>query len=69
MWTIYDHPRDFPDRFVARKWLAESWGPVATDEVMTSTKLETLRQAFASRGLTPLAASPGEDPCIVETWI
>jgi hypothetical protein len=21
MWTIYDHPKDFPEHFVARKWL------------------------------------------------
>jgi hypothetical protein len=67
-WTIYDHPRDYPDCFVARKWLAQRGGVVATTEMFTADTLDELR-ALLPPGLTCLARLPGDEPQIVEVWI
>lgn len=64
IWTIYDHPRDFPDNFVAR---AFTTGP--TNEIILATELEQLRDAFDKAGLVCLARNPNDDPNIVETWL
>lgn len=65
MWTVYDHPKDWPHGFLARKW----YGECPTSEVLAAPTLETLRWELEERGFIPLARDPGDDPCIVETWI
>ena len=69
MWTVYDHPRDCPDAFIARRFEVGRSGLVATTETMSSPHIYILREQLAIRGLTPLARSPGDDPCIIETWV
>lgn len=64
VWTIYDHPSDFPDSFVAR---AFTTGP--TNEIILATDLEQLREAFDRAGLVCMARNPNDDPKIVETWL
>lgn len=69
LWVIYLWPRDFPDKVVARKWRAGAGGTVGTDDIR---KFETLAWAddfFRSRGLTFIAAEPGDDPVIVGSWM
>lgn len=63
IWTVYDNPRDMPDKFIARKWINDK----PTDEVISGETLEAIRDAL-SNGLTCLSAQPGDDPVIVETW-
>ena len=65
-WVIYDHPSDFPDVFVARKWSLRSNAP--TQDVITSTSLEDLRSQLPS-GLIKFLRAPSDDPCIVECWL
>lgn len=67
MWTIYDHPRDYPDKFVVRLW----HGPDNSEpQVSTHETLGEARQSIVNQGGSGfLSPSPGEDPCIVETWI
>ncbi len=66
MWTIYDSPRDFPRTFVVRVWYGEIPEPDAT----THDTLEDARESvFARGGSFDLKRHPGDDPCIVETWI
>jgi hypothetical protein len=69
-WVIYDHPKDFPDGFIARRW--EVGGglrePLATEDALTGT-LANLRSGFWRAGLTCLTRSPEDDPKIVETWL
>jgi hypothetical protein len=68
MWTIYDHPRDYPDAFVARKWLIGGGPePGPTDEVMTAATLDELRRLMF--GLACIPRWPEDDPCIVEVWL
>ena len=68
IWTVYDHPTDFPNEFVARRWEVHD-KPVPTDDIITSNDVNLIRASLASRGLTCLAPSKDDDPNIVETWL
>jgi hypothetical protein len=70
MWTIYDHPRDFPSSYVARCWenSARYREPIATDKAIEG-ELSMLRHLFADCGLACLTRNEGDDPKIVETWV
>jgi len=69
MWTVYDHPRDFPDEFVARRFDVDGKGARPTDEILTSSSLDLLRAELASRGLTVINRLPKDEPQIVEVWL
>jgi hypothetical protein len=69
MWTIYDHPKDFPDHFVARKWLITAGEAVATAETMSEEDLETLRKYMIASGAYCLPRQPDDGPVVVESWI
>ncbi len=69
IWTIYDHPDDRPDDYVARCWLITGGGAVATDRVLLSADLDGLRGAFHRRGLVCIAHAPSDDAKIVESWL
>lgn len=68
IWTIYDHPTDIPDYFVARRSIVSSV-IVVTNDMLHSTDLDELRAELLARGLTKLARFPEDDPKIVETWL
>lgn len=69
VWTVYDHPRDCPNGFVARLHVAFSDGTTApTKHACYAPTLEEVR-ALLPRGLACIARSPEDDPKIVETWI
>jgi hypothetical protein len=68
MWVIYDHPADYPDAYVARKWLTlPKQRP--TNELLVATDLEVIRTELEARGLVCLARQDGDTPIIIETWI
>lgn len=70
MWTVYDHPTDFPNDYVAREHILRNdntHGP--TDNFIQSTDLEVIREQLLNMGKTPIARSPGDEPQIIETWI
>jgi len=69
MWTIYDHPSDLPEYFVARQWLTAPDAPVATSLVIKSITLERLREILSAQGLVCMPRAPNDDPGIVETWL
>ena len=69
MWTVYDHPLDYPDFFVARRFEVTADGAMPTSIALHSEDLEELREALMSQGFTPLARDPMDDPKIVETWL
>lgn len=64
IWTVYDHPRDFPGAFVARLSILDK----PTAKLLHSDTLEGLR-AQLPNGLTCLQRSPSDDPVIVECWL
>ena len=67
MWVIYDKPKDFPDKYVARKWIVDE-KPVPTGEVLTGNTLNEIRTKLP-RDLYKVNRSPWDDACIVETWV
>lgn len=69
MWTVYDHPTDFPNDYVARKWELDHTGVRATDEVILHRRLAAVRMQMRVRGLTCLPRLPMDEPKIVEVWL
>lgn len=70
LWSIYDHPKDFPHCFVARRYeITRGQGPIATQDHVTATSCDELRDRFASQGMMCLPRVPEDDPNIVETWL
>lgn len=69
IWTIYDHPKDYPDCFVAREYQIVDGLTTATENFMACPTLEVLRGHFIEIGLTCIARSADDDPAIVESWL
>lgn len=70
MWTVYDHPLDNPDLWVARAWAVGPGGALFVGQEMIGfADLHILRQALAAKGLVPIPRSQDDDPKIVETWL
>jgi len=70
MWTVYDHPKDYPNSFVARRWeVGTGTEPIPTDSIVISPDLKSLRGLLTEMGLTPLGRSVEDDAAIIETWI
>lgn len=68
MYVVYASPRDYPGEFVARRFvLAE--GQVLPRELVARGKTLAEVQAGLPGGLYSLGRQPGDDPCIVQTWI
>jgi len=69
MWVVYDHPKDLPDGYAARKFIIDGLEPTPTDVVMWSDSLDEVRDFLANLGLTPLARHPSDDPVVLEQWL
>lgn len=72
IWVVYDHPIDFPDQFVARKFL----GINPTDDYYSDKSLAAVREWIYSEaskcGLGQpyrMPRHPNDDPVILETWM
>jgi hypothetical protein len=68
IWAVYEHPSDYPDKFVARLWEASAAGDHATECVVTGSTLEGVRAALP-RGLHRIPRHANDDPRIVECWL
>jgi len=71
MWTVYDHPKDFPNTFVAREFRIGPGGKMEiTANVIISADIDVLRRTLLTdMGLTCLDRNEEDDPAIVETWL
>lgn len=69
IWTIYDHPRDFPNSFVARRYVVSDGQSFVTNQIMVGPNLKQIREQMEVRGLHRLPRDPRDDPKIVESWI
>lgn len=71
MWTVYKHPSDYPDKYVARQFVVSGGeGPTATHSIVIMDDLEALRDFLRSDlHLTRLMRNEEDDPVIVETWL
>jgi len=68
IWTVYDHPLDRPDDFVARRFEILRMHVTATNDVLTAPTLEQLRDKLPP-GLTLLPREALDDAKIVESWV
>lgn len=75
MFTVYESPRDFPGRFVVRRWAIgprQFGDPIkAKPDARPWAIADTLAGARESLppGLSNLARNPDDDSVIVETWV
>jgi hypothetical protein len=71
LFTIYDHPKDFPDHFVVRRFTVDKRGAIATGDRWNCENIDAARAVI--RDLLPgaicFARSPEDDAVIVETWL
>jgi hypothetical protein len=68
LWTVYDHPSDFPDHWVARRSVVGRGGATVTGAVIRAETLEGLRLLLPP-GMACLTRQPDDDPTIVEVWL
>lgn len=74
MWTVYDHPEDYPNEFLARMWVVPTGPgvdhePIFTGQIMASTDLHLIRRWMQHQGLACITRNPDDDPVILETWL
>lgn len=66
IWTIYDHPSDYPDHVTVRVW----YGELSEPNVALVQSIEEARTYVLSAGACMcLRRLPDDDPVIVESWI
>jgi hypothetical protein len=68
IWTIHEHPKDYPDFYVARPTIIrpKTAGPMPM--YLLARDLETLRGMLPA-GLTRLSRFDARDPSIIEVWV
>lgn len=67
-WTIYDHPHDRPDCFVARRWFALDGEVLQTSDVFAASTLDEVR-AMMPPGFVRFPRHGLDDPSIIEVWL
>jgi hypothetical protein len=68
MFTITDHPSDWPDFYVARLHLSLP-EPSAMPMAIMDPDLDRLRETMIALSGACLSRDPTDDPVIVESWI
>lgn len=70
VWVVYNRPRDFPDKYVARRWdiLRGQVEPVPTVEHLTADSLDEIRR-LVPPCLACLPRYDDDDASIVEVWL
>lgn len=63
--TVYQHPADYPDKYVARVWDVNR----PTNLAAVADTYEELLEAIPTNQMTKMARSSADDPVIMETWI
>lgn len=72
IWTIYDHPLDWPEFYVAREFaigMRDDREPEPTDNLMMARNLDELRATMRFHGLTVIPRDESDDAGIVESWL
>jgi hypothetical protein len=73
--AIYDHPRDYADSYVVRRWVinpeTKEWLPdrCLWSRFQTAVELDKMREEFASRGRVKIEELANGDPRILEVWL
>lgn len=68
LWVVYEKPKDFPDKYVARRWTT-GISPAPTPDVIVMDSLNELRLILESMNLVWMNRHPSDDPVILEAWL
>lgn len=68
MYTIYDHPADFPNNYIVRSWMVKA-AKVESGEVIAMCDTLAEARACLPQGSTRLPRDVNDDPVIVESWL
>jgi hypothetical protein len=66
LYVVYDHPRDYPDEFVVRRWRMDR--PERGEPFARGASIEDVRAALPS-GLYNLGRYANDDPVVAEVWV
>jgi hypothetical protein len=70
VYTVYDHPTDYPDYYVVRTWSSVDTKPTPDLELFMQDKsLDVIREKLRSMGLVCIDRDGTDDGVIVESWI
>lgn len=70
IYTIYDHPPDYPESFVIRRFIITDGRSVPDNRFLfQSPLLETCREQMMVMALVCIARDPNDHPNIVESWL
>lgn len=71
MWTVYDHPTDFPNVFVARRIeiVVGQLEPEATGDIYIAHDIAQMNQHFERLGLSFLSRQEADEPQIMGVWM
>jgi hypothetical protein len=69
LWCIYDHPKDYPDAFVARWWEFNHGCAYATGHCLSANTLKELRSHMRAAGHSCLPRWHMDDAVIIEVWV
>ena len=71
MWTVYEHPKDCPGEYVARKFVITEDVYRSSNESISSRSLTDVRNVLRSLypGLIQLKRPPDDEPHVVEVWL
>lgn len=69
VWTLYYHPRDFPEFIVCRGSVAINGRPVPMAFACLYESIEHARADLARLGLVRFVRQEGDDPVIIESWM
>jgi hypothetical protein len=67
-WVITDHPKDYPDSFVLRRWKVVDGVGVPEKDYQLFKTIEQAREAIPG-DVVPMPLSEADDPVIVEWWM
>lgn len=68
-YVIYDHPKDFPDKFVVRRWDIGPGSVTPQPGIFAEAdSLDDARDAIPA-GLTRMPVFENDDPVIAEVWM
>jgi hypothetical protein len=65
LWTIYQNLPDYPNKFVALKFITST----RTDELIIRDSLEDIREILEKEGRRRIEPNYDEEPTVIEIWI
>ena len=67
-YTIYFNTRECPGEYMVREWFVYP-GRVEPGKIIKRSRTLHAARNVIPKGLTKVVRSPGDDTCIIETWI